>query len=73
MHVRLTSSLAFAPDSPEEVEAGALESQVLLLSAAVRQDPVEALFRAFRTTDERFIKKAKREVRLSVLILLKSF
>ncbi|XP_030216645.1 protein phosphatase 1E [Gadus morhua] len=26
-----------------------------------RQDPVEALFRAFRTTDERFIKKAKRE------------
>ncbi|XP_056453656.1 nucleolar protein 9 [Gadus chalcogrammus] len=28
-------------DSPEEVEAGALESQVLLLSAAVRQDPVE--------------------------------
>ena len=41
MHVRLTSSLAFAPDSPEKVEAGALESQVLLLSAAVRQDPVE--------------------------------
>ncbi|CAL8365245.1 unnamed protein product [Lota lota] len=26
-----------------------------------KQDPVEALFRAFRTTDERFIKKAKRE------------
>lgn len=26
-----------------------------------KQDPVEALFRAFRTTDERFIKKAARE------------
>lgn len=29
-----------------------------------KQDPIEALFRAFRITDERFIKKAAREVGL---------